>query len=84
VLHRLHLGDRADRPLEIQIVNDGMESIIVSNNLQRKATVEGYSAKSGLENIIKRYRYLCDRPPEIIDGPERFTVKLPLLNLGMF
>lgn len=64
-------------PLNVAIGIENNEYVFVSNNLQTKALVEP-SPKLGLENINKRYRYLCDKEIEIIRNTE-FKVKLPLI-----
>ncbi len=74
----------AQKPLSVQITHEEHEYLVIRNNLQRKTTLESYSSRSGLDNIMKRYRYLCEKQPEIIESHDSYTVRLPLLNLGMF
>jgi sensor histidine kinase YesM len=69
----------ADDPLKISVYQDNGH-IVVENNLQRKEVLGEPSAGVGLENIVKRYELLTDRKVEIVDGPDKFIVKLPLLN----
>ncbi|MBX2944484.1 MAG: histidine kinase [Cyclobacteriaceae bacterium] len=66
-------------PLEISLtaVNG---SIIVSNTLQPKAVKEE-STRIGLKNIQSRYEFLSNRKVEISKTENRFTVKIPLLEL---
>lgn len=66
------------KPLHVKIYSED-EYIVVSNNLQQKEN-RTYSSKLGLENIKSRYNYLTDRAVEIIDGPEEFIVKIPLIT----
>jgi LytS/YehU family sensor histidine kinase len=54
--------------------------IIVRNNLQRKKVISGDTAPLGLENLKKRYTYITDRPVEIIEDDEFFTVKIPIIE----
>jgi sensor histidine kinase YesM len=62
------------------IVNIFAESdlLIVQNNLQKKKFVET-SNKQGLANMESLYHYLSNRPLEIIETEQFFTVKIPLL-----
>jgi sensor histidine kinase YesM len=69
----------ADDPLKISVHQEN-GYVVVENNLQRKAILAEPSAGVGLENIVKRYELLTDKKVEILDGPEKFIVKLPLLQ----
>lgn len=73
------------RPLVVRIyATDQPEpTLIVTNNLQRKAQLEP-STQTGLANIAKRYALLCDRAPRIIETDSDFTVTLPLLNIPRY
>lgn len=53
--------------------------LIVSNNLQKKTSVEN-STHIGLQNIVNRYKYLSDQQVKITQTPYDFIVELPLLN----
>jgi two-component system LytT family sensor kinase len=59
---------------------NGIDTLIVRNNLQRKNQVMD-STGVGLENIRARYRMLTDRPVETIISQQYFTVALPLVAL---
>lgn len=66
------------KPLEINInVSDSF--INVMNKIQKKSS-QLPSTKMGLKNIEKRYALLSDRPVEIINDGEHFSVTLPLFN----
>lgn len=66
-----------DRPLIVDVFTSG-DYLVVSNNLQKRKTVET-SNKQGLENLRSLYRFMTGRPL-ILEGSEaRFTVKVPLL-----
>lgn len=66
-----------ESPLVINIyAADGY--IIVQNNLQKKNFVET-SNRQGLINLQSLYRYLSDRPVQITEDSNYFTVKIPLL-----
>jgi sensor histidine kinase YesM len=69
----------ADDPLKIRVYQEN-GNVVVENNLQRKAVLAEPSAGVGLENIVKRYELLTEKKVEISDGPEKFLVKLPLLQ----
>lgn len=69
------------RPLHIDVHVNGNNSIIVSNNLQPRESVEG-STKIGLTNIIKRYLLVSGREVEVVKNNGAFTVTLPLLTLN--
>lgn len=66
------------KPLHIEIcTEDG--KLIVSNTLQKKnQSME--STGIGLDNIRNRYRLLGDRTVEVEEGPESFTVAIPLIQ----
>lgn len=73
------------RPLYVRIyaTQQPEASLIVTNNLQRKAQLEP-STQTGLTNIAKRYALLCDRAPRILETDTDFTVILPLLNIPRY
>ncbi len=52
--------------------------IVVENPVQRK-TGEDDSLGVGLENIRQRYSHLSGADVEIVNGPELFQIKLPLI-----
>ena len=54
------------------------EYLFVKNNLQRKKFVDT-SNKQGLESLKNLYKYLSNRPIEIIVKENEFVVKIPLL-----
>jgi hypothetical protein len=66
------------KPLFIDIcTKDGR--LIVSNTLQKKNQLME-STGIGLDNIRNRYRLLGDRTVEVEEGPESFTVAIPLIE----
>jgi sensor histidine kinase YesM len=69
----------ADDPLRISVYQEN-GFVVVENNLQRKGILAEPSAGVGIENIVKRYELLTQKKVEISDGPEKFVVKLPLLQ----
>ncbi|HJW29162.1 MAG TPA: two-component regulator propeller domain-containing protein, partial [Saprospiraceae bacterium] len=66
-----------DSPLVIDIYAEG-EYLVVRNNLQKKHFVET-SNQQGLASMQSLYQYLSHRPMLIEDGPDYFTVKIPLI-----
>ena len=68
------------KPLEVNMSLDEQTHIVVSNNIQRKQVVES-STGTGLKNIKERYQYLANKIVEVLEGPESFTVKIPILTL---
>ncbi len=67
-----------DGPLKIQIYEEP-DYLVVENNLQLKSTVAN-SSKIGLKNIQSRYAYLTDKTFVVDAQPDRFIVKVPLLE----
>lgn len=67
-------------PLEIVLRSEN-GTIEVTNNLQEKEVKEE-STQTGLKNIQDRYLFLTERQVKIEKSPSRFTVKIPLLELG--
>ncbi len=69
-----------DQPLSIRIYQGNSDSLVIENTLQPKTSHE-YSSGLGLKNIQSRYTHLSGKDVEIQNGPDKFTVKLPLLKL---
>lgn len=69
------------RPLHIDVHVNGNNTIVVSNNLQLRESIDS-STKIGLKNIIKRYLLVSDRKVEVYKDDAAFTVTLPLLTLN--
>jgi two-component system, LytTR family, sensor kinase len=70
-----------NKPLVIDVHTNGNNTIIVSNNLQKKQTVEN-STGIGLQNIIRRYQLVSNRKVDISTTENDFTVTLPLINMN--
>lgn len=68
-----------NKPLQIDIKVEDIETISVKNNLQKKPNSEP-SGKVGLENIIARYKYISDRQIHIEENDQHFKVSIPLLK----
>lgn len=65
------------RPLRIDVYA-GKEHLVVSNTLQKKHQ-EVESTGIGLDNIRNRYLLLGDKRVEVEEGPDNFTVRIPLI-----
>lgn len=65
------------KPLRIDIYA-GNEHLVVSNTLQKKNQLVE-STGIGLDNIRNRYRLLGNKKVEVEEGPESFTVRIPLI-----
>lgn len=69
------------KPLHINVHINGNNTIVVSNNLQLRQSVDN-STKIGLANIIKRYQLVSGKNVTVKNGSTDFTVALPLLTLN--
>lgn len=70
-----------NRPLHIDVHLNGNNTLVVSNNLQLRESVD-HSTKIGLNNIIKRYLLVSGRNVEVHKDNLAFTVTLPLLTIN--
>lgn len=68
-----------DMPLEVNIYTEDGTSLVVTNNLQPKITIEESTGK-GLYNINKRYQLIANKSIELYKTETSFVVKIPLLN----
>lgn len=66
-----------NQPLEITIHNEGIDKLVVRNNLQKKSQLEN-SSKIGLKNLNERCRLILKRETEILETAEEFIVKIPI------
>ena len=64
-------------PLEITIHNEGMDKLVVRNNLQKKNLL-GTPSKTGLKNLNERCKLILKREIEVIENADEFVVKIPL------
>jgi Histidine kinase len=70
-----------ENPLHIKIYTAN-QFIVVENDLQKKSRLGEASVGVGLDNIIKRYKFLTDKGVEVIETTKLFTVKLPIIPTG--
>jgi len=69
------------KPLSIRIASDE-NFITVTNNLQLKEK-QDYKADSfgiGLNNLKNQLKLITNKPLEIVEGDNKYTVKVPLIN----
>lgn len=66
------------KPLTINI-HIQRDYIVVTNEIQEKST-QFPSTKIGLKNIVKRYTLITEKPIEIVNNGNQFSVSLPLLK----
>ncbi|MDP4291774.1 MAG: histidine kinase [Bacteroidota bacterium] len=68
-----------DKPLNISITaEEGY--LVVNNNLQKKKVIHE-TGSIGLDNIRNRYAYFTGLPVVVEETNDRFTVKLPLIEI---
>lgn len=65
-----------DNVLIINILTSD-KSIEVNNNIHPKES--SYSTQKGLDNLIKRYEFLCKQAIEINNDEKTFSVRIPLI-----
>lgn len=70
-----------DKPLNIYVELDENNTLIFKNDLQKKIYSTTSSTKTGLQNIINRYKYVADETIEIIETTTEFIVKVPLIKI---
>ncbi|MDP4265004.1 MAG: histidine kinase [Bacteroidota bacterium] len=66
-------------PLKIAITSGGANTLLIKNNLQRKMIIETGDQESGLDNLIKKYQLMSEKPVEIHDAGNERTIVLPLI-----
>lgn len=67
-------------PLKITIASGDDESITITNNIQRKILTETGDQETGLDNLIKKYQLMSERPVEIHDSGVERRIVLPLIT----
>lgn len=65
------------QPLEIIIHNEGLDKLVVRNNVQTKMNLNP-SSKIGLKNLNERCRLILNREIEVAESNEEFVVKIPV------
>jgi LytS/YehU family sensor histidine kinase len=72
-----HNSARRTSPLEIIIHNEGIDKLVVRNNLQAKTQLNN-SSKIGLKNLNERSRLILAREIEVKETADEFIVKIPV------
>ena len=72
-----HNTSTRKQPLEIVIHNEGIDKLVVRNNLQVKTQLAN-SSKIGLKNLNERCRLILNREIEILETADEFIVKVPV------
>jgi hypothetical protein len=72
-----HNSATRKQPLEITIHFEGLDKIVVRNNLQKKTQLNG-SSKIGLKNLNERCRLILKREIEVLETEDEFVVKIPV------
>ena len=67
------------KPLHITVHTNGSNTLVVSNNLQTRQSIEN-STGIGLQNIIKRYSLVSNREVMVKHNQSEFIVTLPLIH----
>ena len=68
-----------EHPLKIHINSLPNGWLEISNNIQKKFSDDS-TALTGLENIISKYKLLCQQCVSVTEGPSGRTVQIPLMN----
>lgn len=76
-----HNSATRNQPLRIIVHNEGIDKLVVRNNIQSKMQLGGAS-KIGLKNLNERSKLIMNRTIEVIETPEEFIVKIPV-NSGV-
>ena len=71
-----HNTTSKDSPLAIKIKTEG-DYLTVENNLQKKGAIETSNGQ-GLENLKNLYRFISDKPVQVIETADSFAVRIPL------
>jgi hypothetical protein len=72
-----HNAATRKQPLEITIHSEGLDKLVVRNNLQKKTQLND-SSKIGLKNLNERSRLILNREIEIQETDDEFVVKIPV------
>ena len=69
-----------DTPLTFELSMEGKEYLVVKNNLNEKKT-DIPSNKTGLINIMSRYKHFTDLKVIIENNGKEYIVKVPLIEI---
>lgn len=71
-----HNAATRKNPLVVIVHNEGLDKLVVRNNLQPKSQLSS-SSKTGLKNLSERCRLILKSEIEIIQTETEFVVKIP-------
>jgi len=74
-----HNAVAASKPLQVKIFTDDAQNLVVENNLQKKTSPVA-SNKTGLNNIISKYKLLNQAEIMIQETETDFRVTVPLIK----
>lgn len=72
-----HNSATRKQPLEIVVHFEGLDKLVVRNNLQKKTQLND-SSKIGLKNLNERSRLILNHEIEIQENEDEFVVKIPV------
>ncbi len=72
-----HNSATRKQPLEIVIHFEGIDKLVVRNNLQKKTQLAS-SSKIGLKNLNERSRLILNRKIEVLETENEYVVKIPI------
>ncbi len=72
-----HNSATRKQPLKIVIHFEGIDKLVVRNNLQKKTQLAS-SSKIGLKNLNERSRLILNHEIEVLETDDEFIVKLPV------
>jgi LytS/YehU family sensor histidine kinase len=71
-----------DQPLRISIESMPDGWLEIKNNIQPKLGGDAQANMEGLDNIINKFRLLCQQTVTINDSPTHRAIRLPLIKKG--
>lgn len=72
-----HNSATRKQPLEIVVHFEGLDKLVVRNNLQKKTQLNS-SSKIGLKNLNERSRLILNHEIEVMETEDEFVVKIPV------
>ncbi len=69
------------KPLHINISTATEDTLIISNELQKKHIDPGTVSGTGLENIKSRYRFFTNQEVLVNESKDTFEVRVPLMEI---
>lgn len=69
-----------DSPLVIRIASGGDQTIVITNNVQRKMMTEVVEYEAGLDNLVKKYQLMNEAAVSIREEASEREIRLPLID----